>query len=180
MPQIFVPGFLSSEVDCLAPESNFSIWLRLKKCRISLLHFYNYIFMMKLSSWRKTELWKCTFSISPGCEVQGRALWQQSPASLAPGRDGSAQAGSADHWSNELRPCDPLLQGLSSLEKDNTNVYSKFFLERSIKTRSCLRVTSSSVSGLPCLFLQMANFSTGQKNLFTLARTLGGCVLHLL
>lgn len=39
MPQISVPGFLSSEVDCLAPESNFSIWLRLKKCRISLLHF---------------------------------------------------------------------------------------------------------------------------------------------
>lgn len=88
--------------------------------------------------------------------------------------------GAAERWSNELTPCDPPLQGLSSLEKDNTNVYSKFFLERSIKTRSCLRVTASSVSGLPCLFLQMANFSTGQKNVFTLARTLGGGVLHLL
>ena len=44
MSQISVPRFLSSEVDHLAPECNFSIWLELKKCRISLLNFLQLYF----------------------------------------------------------------------------------------------------------------------------------------
>lgn len=68
--------------------------------------FHNYIFFtMKLSSWRKTGLWNRTFSVSPGCEIQGRVIWQQSPASPAPGRDGSAQPGSCrtlGQWANTM------------------------------------------------------------------------------
>lgn len=104
--QISVPRFLSGEVDHLAPECNFSIWLGLKQCRISLLNFLQlYFFVMKLSSWRKTGLWNRAFSVSPGCEIQGRAIWQQSPASPAPGRDGSAQPGSCrtlGQWANAM------------------------------------------------------------------------------
>lgn len=75
LSQTSVPRFLSSEADHLASEYNFSIWLRLKKCSISLLNFSQlYFFMIELSSWRKIGLWNYTFSFSPGCEIQGRVI----------------------------------------------------------------------------------------------------------
>jgi len=70
MSRICVPRFLSSEADHLASACIFSIWLGLMKCRISLFSFSQLLFiMMKLFSWKKTGLWNCTFSISPGCEI---------------------------------------------------------------------------------------------------------------
>lgn len=44
--QISVLRFLSGEVDHLAPECNFSIWLGLKQCRISLLNFFTIVFFL--------------------------------------------------------------------------------------------------------------------------------------
>lgn len=45
------------------------------------------------------------------------------------------------------------------------------FQERcSTKTRSFLRITSPSVSALPCLSPHVVSFSTGEKNVFTLPR----------
>lgn len=94
-----------------------------------------YFFMMKLCSWRKIGLWNHAFSVPSGCKIWGKVVWQQNPASPVQEKDTQHNLDAAGHWGNELTPCDTLLQGFSSLEKESTNVYSKLFPGKKYKNK---------------------------------------------
>lgn len=135
--QISVPRFLSGEVDHSAPECNFSIWLGLKQCRISLLNFFTIVFFLW---WNYPPGGRQGFGIAHSAFRQavrygaGRSDSKARPLRHQ-GETARHNLEAAGHWGNELTPCDPPLQGFSGLEKDNANVYSKLFPGKKYKNK---------------------------------------------